>query len=111
MKNPARPPPSRARRLTDRRWQLCPRPTHRKPPVHPYQKRTAKLRRFRWTQATAIGIPLRSPLQPHSISKAVARKGDQRGPRGRRRSAAPGLALAESLNEVYEARIKPTKLA
>jgi hypothetical protein len=82
MKNPARPQPSRARRLTDRGWQPCPRPTHRKPPVHPYQKRTAKLRRLRWTQATAIGIPLQSPLQPPSVSTVVARKADQQAPVG-----------------------------
>jgi hypothetical protein len=74
MKNRARPRPPRTRRLTNRRGRLCPRPTHRKPPVHPYQKRMAKLRRLHWTQATAIGIPLRSPLQPLSVSTAVARK-------------------------------------
>ena len=51
---------------------ICPRPTHR--------KRTAKLRRPRWTQATAIGILRRSPLQPRSVSSAVARKREQKAP-------------------------------
>jgi hypothetical protein len=38
--------------------------------------------RLRWTQATAIGIPLRSPLQPPSVSTVVARKAEQEAPAG-----------------------------